>query len=272
MIRKSRSQSCPTILKAVLLNLLLILSISTLSAICQQTGIIHGNVYDRITGETLTGATILTAENTGTSTDVNGYYQLELTTGKAIVRFNFIGYQEFSHEIVISDNDTILLDVFLDPIRELLDEIVISASRFEQKLSDITVSMEVLKPRLIRESNPSSLDAVLNQIPGVDVMDGQASIRGGSGYSYGAGSRILVLVDDLPILSADAMDVKWGFLPIENVSMVEVLKGASSVLFGSSALNGVIHFRTKTPGINPQTHLNIYTGLYTKPARKEMVW
>ncbi len=272
MIRKPRSQSCHPFLKAFFFILLLLLFISTLSSACQQTGIIHGNVYDRITGETLTGATILTAENKGTSTDVNGYYQLRLSTGKAIVRYNFIGYRELSREIVIADNDTILLDIFLDPIRELLDEIVISASRFEQKLSDITVSMEVLKPRLIRESNPSSLDAVLNQIPGVDVMDGQASIRGGSGYSYGAGSRILVLVDDLPILSADAMDVKWSFLPIENVSMVEVLKGASSVLYGSSALNGVIHFRTKYPGINPQTRINIYTGLYTKPAREEMVW
>jgi len=272
MIRKSRSQSYPPILKAFFFILLLLLSISSLSSICQQTGIIHGNVYDRITGETLTGATIRAGENTGTSTDVNGQYQLKLSTGKAIIRYNFIGYREFSNEIVITDNDTTLLDVFLDPMRELLDEIVISASRFEQKLSDITVSMEVLKPRLIRESNPSSLDAVLNQIPGVDVMDGQASIRGGSGFSYGAGSRILVLVDDLPILSADAMDVKWGFLPIENVSMVEVLKGASSVLYGSSALNGIIHFRTKYPNFSPQTRINIYTGLYTKPAREEMIW
>ena len=243
-----------------------------MNSTCQQTGIIHGNVYDRTTGETLTGATILIRENTGSTTDENGYYQLELSTGKAILKFNFIGYREFSHELVIKDNDTILLDVFLELSRELLDEIVISASRFEQKLSDITVSMEVLKPRLIRESNPSSLDAVLNQIPGLDVMDGQASIRGGSGFSYGAGSRILVLVDDLPILSADAMDVKWGFLPIENVSIVEVLKGASSVLYGSSALNGVIHFRTKYPYFNPQTRINIYTGLFTKPAREEMVW
>ncbi len=272
MIRKSRSQSCPPILKAVYFMLLLLLIVSTLSSTCQQTGIIHGTVYDRITGETLTGATILTEKNTGTSTDINGYYQLELSSGKAIVKYNFIGYREFSHELVITDNDTILLDVFLEQSRELLDEIVISASRFEQKLSDITVSMEVLKPRLIRESNPISLDVILNQIPGIDVMDGQASIRGGSGYSYGAGSRILVLVDDLPILSADAMDVKWSFLPIENVSMVEVLKGASSVLYGSSALNGVIHFRTKYPGINPQTRINIYTGLYTKPSREEMVW
>jgi len=272
MIRKSRSQYCSPILTIVFFILLLLLPISTLSATFQQTGIIHGNVYNKITGETLTGATILAGANTGTSTDVNGYYQLELTTGKVIVRYNFIGYREFSNEIVITDNDTILLDVFLDPVRELLDEIVISASRFEEKLSDITVSMEVLKPRLIRESNPSSLDAVLNQIPGIDVMDGQASIRGGSGYSYGAGSRILVLVDDLPILSADAMDVKWSFLPIENVSMVEILKGASSVLYGSSALNGVIHFRTKYPDFNPQTRINIYTGLYTEPAREEMVW
>jgi len=272
MIRKSRSQSCPLFLKAVYFILLLLLFVPSFSSTCQQTGIIHGNVYDRITGENLTGATILIRENTGSTTDENGYYQLELFIGKAILKFNFIGYQEFSHELVIKDNDTILLDVFLELSRELLDEIVISASRFEQKLSDITVSMEVLKPRLIRESNPSSLDAVLNQIPGLDVMDGQASIRGGSGFSYGAGSRILVLVDDLPILSADAMDVKWGFLPIENVSMVEVLKGASSVLYGSSALNGVIHFRTKYPNFSPQTRINIHTGIYTKPAREEMVW
>lgn len=272
MIRKSRSQSCPSILKAVYFILLLLLSISTLSSTCQQTGIIHGNVYDRISGETLIGATILTEENTGTSTGVNGYYQLELSTGKAIVRYNFIGYREFSHEIVITYNDTILLDVFLDPIRELLDEIVISASRFEQKLSDITVSMEILKPRLITETNATSLDIVLNQLPGVDIIDGQASIRGGSGYSYGAGSRILVLVDDLPILAADAMDVKWSFLPVENLSQVEILKGASSALYGSSALNGIIHFRTKYPVMQPKTRINLYSGMYMNPNRKEMVW
>jgi len=70
------------------------------------------------------------------------------------------------------------------------------------------------------------------------------------------------LVDDLPQLSADANDTKWSFLPVENLEQVEVIKGASSVLFGSSALNGVINIRTAYPKEKPQTKINVFTGIY----------
>lgn len=272
MIRKSRSQGLPVILRKLYFILLISLVLSSLRSACQEQGVINGKIYDNTTGKPLAGATIHTEKNKGVSTDTNGYYQLEISTGKNTIKYNYIGYSEQIHNIVISANDTLLLNIFLEPSHELLDEIVISASRFEQKLSEITVSMEVIKPRLILESNPSSFDQLLNQVPGIDVMDGQASIRGGSGYSYGAGSRTLVMVDGLPVLSADAMDVKWNFLPVENASLVEIIKGASSVLYGSSALNGIIHFRTKYPGYEPKTHLNIYSGFYDKPKRKELVW
>ena len=78
-----------------------------------------------------------------------------------------------------------------------------SAGKFEQKLSDVTVSMEVLKPKMIESNNTTRLDHALNMVPGVDVNDGQASIRASTGWSYGAGSRVIVLMDDLPIMSAD---------------------------------------------------------------------
>lgn len=272
MIRKSRSQGLPVILRKLYFILLISLVLSSLRSACQEQGVINGKIYDNNTGKPLVGATIHYEKNKGVSTDTNGYYQLKISAGKNTIKYNYIGYREQLQNIMISDNDTLLLNIFLEPSHELLDEIVISASRFEQKLSEITVSMEVIKPGLILESNPSSFDQLLNQIPGIDVMDGQVSIRGGSGYSYGAGSRTLVMVDGLPILSADAMDVKWSFLPIENASLVEIIKGASSVLYGSSALNGVIHFRTKFPGYKPETKINVYSGLYTKPKRKELVW
>ena len=64
-------------------------------------------------------------------------------------------------------------------------------------------------------------------------MDGQANIRGGSGYSYGAGSRVMLLMDDLPILTGDVNEVKWNYLPVEIIGQVEVIKGASSALYGS---------------------------------------
>jgi len=72
----------------------------------------------------------------------------------------------------------------------------------------------------------------------------------------------MILVDDLPMLTADAADAKWSFLPVENLEQIEVLKGASSALFGSSALNGVINIRTAYPTSTPVTKINYFTGVY----------
>jgi outer membrane cobalamin receptor len=142
-----------------------------------------------------------------------------------------------------------------------LDEVVISAGKFEQKLSDVTVSMEIIKPSLIENKASQTLDIIMNQVPGVVVSDGQASIRGGSGYSYGAGTRVLMLVDEMPMISADAADIKWNYLPLENLEQVEVIKGASSALFGSSAMNGVINMRTAYAKDKPQTSVSSVWGI-----------
>ncbi|MGZ4158886.1 MAG: TonB-dependent receptor, partial [Bacteroidia bacterium] len=84
--------------------------------------------------------------------------------------------------------------------------------------------------------------------------------------------RVLLMVDEMPMLTADAGDVKWTFLPIENCEQIEVIKGASSALFGSSAMNGVINFRTAYAKDEPETKINFYGGVYDKPKRKELVW
>ncbi|UCH15714.1 MAG: TonB-dependent receptor [Bacteroidales bacterium] len=169
-------------------------------------------------------------------------------------------------------DDTLVVNISMVTDITMLDEIVVTAGKYEQKLSDVTVSLDVLKPRRIEVTNATSMEMIINQMPGIDVLDGQTSIRGGSGYSFGAGSRVLVLIDDLPILSADAGDVKWQYLPVENISQVEIIKGASSVLYGSSALNGVINVRTAYPKSKPQTRIDMFSGMYLNPRRTELVW
>ncbi|MCK5822159.1 MAG: TonB-dependent receptor, partial [Bacteroidales bacterium] len=124
----------------------------------------------------------------------------------------------------------------------------------------------------LSNQNITSLDMILEKTSGINILDGQASIRGGSGFSYGAGSRILMLVDDMPMIAGDAGDIKWSYLPVENINQVEVIKGASSVLYGSAALNGVIHLRNKFPGDEPTTEVTLFSGIYMKPRRQEMVW
>ena len=81
-------------------------------------------------------------------------------------------------------------------------------------------------------------------------MDGQPSIRGGSGYSYGAGSRAMVLIDDLPILTADVAEVKWNFLPVENIDLKNVKQvviiGIGGSSLGLKAIDSIL--RPYTPG------------------------
>ena len=112
----------------------------------------------------------------------------------------------------------------------------------------------------------------MEQVPGVTITDGQANIRGGSGWSYGAGTRVQVMVDDMPLISGDAGQAQWSLISTENINQVEVIKGASSALYGSSALNGVINIRTAYPGSEPETKVNFHHGFYDDAKRKSLNW
>ncbi len=236
-----------------------------------QKGIIHGTVTDSLTNKPLQGV-VVTTGNTGTVTDAKGIYQLELQVNSYLLSFSYTGYVKQERAIHLQPTENMELNISLSQNVRELDAVVISGSKFEKKISEETVSMEVLKPKFIESINATRMDEAISQAPGVNVIDGQANIRGGSGFSYGAGSRVLVLVDDIPQLAADAGDVKWEFLPLENIDQVEIIKGASSVLYGSSALNGVINIRSAYPTSTPVTKINFYQGIYQNPQREELIW
>jgi outer membrane receptor protein involved in Fe transport len=160
----------------------------------------------------------------------------------------------------------------LFPKATQMEQVVVSAGRMEQRLSELTVSMSVIRAETIDAAHISDAQELMNRTSGVEVLDGQASIRGGSGFSYGAGSRVMVLVDGLPMLSADAGHIRWSAMPFENLSQVEVIKGASSVLYGSSALNGIIHFRTADATTDGVTKFYAESGVFGNPKRSEWVW
>jgi iron complex outermembrane receptor protein len=150
--------------------------------------------------------------------------------------------------------------------------IVVSASKRKQKIEEVPVSMEVLRPQLIDHKGITDLEQAVDQTPGVYTMDGQVSIRGGSGFAYGTGSRVLLLWNGMPLLSGYAGDTQWNAIPMEQASQVEVLKGASSVLYGSGALNGIIALSEKEPGLVPQTSVKFQNGIYGNPRRASLKW
>lgn len=245
----------------------IILAFSALSAFSSTAQLVNvtGVVRSKATNEPLPGVTVIADDSSGTNTDDKGYFSLDLSASQHLLKFRLVGFEEFSHKVILKEKTNEIIVIQLNEAIKELGLVVVTAGKHEQKIEEVTVSMEVIKPSLITNTNAFSMENVVDQVPGVNIIDGQANIRGGAGWSYGAGSRVLVLVDDIPQLSADANDAKWSFIPTENVEQVEVIKGASSVLFGSSALNGVINFRTAYPKAKPETQIIFHSGIYDKP-------
>ena len=150
--------------------------------------------------------------------------------------------------------------------------VVVSAARFEKNIEQVNISMEVLRPELIANKGFSNLEQAVGQSPGVFTMDGQVSIRGGGGYAYGAGSRVLLVWNGVPMLSPDIGDVKWNAVPMEHASQIEIIKGASSVLYGSGALNGIIAMNEKDAPLDGTISAKVQSGIYGAPKRESMKW
>ena len=219
-----------------------------------------GVITDAFTREPLIGVTILnTDNNSGTVTDFDGAYSLEVTSLPAHIKFSYVGYQT---EEKVFKTIPAVFNLVLQADNEVLEEVVVTAGRFEQRMTDVTVSIEVVKPQALRSQAPTDLSATLQTLPGVEVIDKQPSIRGGGGWTYSVGSRCQVLMDGMTILNPKTGEINWNNVPLENVAQVEVVKGASSVLYGSSALNGVINVRTQRPGLEPETKISGYVGIY----------
>jgi outer membrane cobalamin receptor len=253
------------------LTVILLLTWSGLQVGYSQ-GVIRGKLTDKDTKEPLQGVYVIFDRNQGAISDQYGNFSIKSVSGIVDISFRFIGYKPVERSIDLKSNDTIELNVGLEmEIREI-GQIVVSANKTEQKVAELTVSMDIIKSTEFLKTHITDAQELINKTAGIEVMDGQASIRGGSGFSYGVGSRVLALIDGLPVLSPDAGNIKWQFLPLENISQVEIIKGASSVLYGSSALNGIINFRTSDPTNIPNTQFFIETGIFDSPKNKNWLW
>lgn len=229
---------------------------------------IQGSVYEE-GGESLIGVLIESSEGQKTRTDIEGNFAIAVKKFPVTLEFTYVDYE--TKKLTIEENSG-SLTVRMKPLTQTIEGVVVSASRREQKIENIPVSLEIIKPELIENKGLLNVEEAVNQAPGAYAMDGQISIRGGSGFSYGAGSRVMVVWNDAPLLSADAADAKWQSIPLENISQIEVLKGASSVLYGSGALNGIISLRDKEPTTKGETKINYQVGVYDQPERKSLRW
>lgn len=203
----------------------------------------------------------------GTVSGANGQFTLQIPAAELPIEVSYTGYEP---QRIAPANFTEVIQ--LRPSENQLSQVVVSAGKYSQEIKRVTVSTDIIKPYLIENKMTVNMEHIMNQVPGVNIVDGQANIRGGSGWTYGAGSRVLVMLDELPFITGDANQVQWKFLPTENIEQMEVIKGASSVLYGSSALNGVINIRTAKPSAKPKTSFTLFGGFFDQLKRDSSRW
>jgi outer membrane cobalamin receptor len=237
-----------------------------------QMATVKGVIMDKELNEPLISATISDQNLNGVTSDLKGNYEFNISSGINIISFSYLGYKTIIKEINISIGDTLVINIDLGVETNLLQTATITSGKYEKPLAEATISLEVLKPRLLESTNSTSVDELLGKIPGVTMVSSQPNIRGGSGWSYGAGSRVLLLVDDIPALQADAGLAQWDDIPVENIAQIEVVKGAASALYGSSALNGIINVRTAYATSKPYTKFSAFYTVYNDPKDISKIW
>ncbi|MGE5424131.1 MAG: TonB-dependent receptor, partial [Syntrophothermus sp.] len=232
-----------------------------------QSAAVSGKITDEQTGDPVPFVNIgVSGQHIGTYTDANGKFLLETGNGDFTLIISCVGYEKL--EKPVSVNGKTVLNLELKSTSNELNTVVVSASKYEQKIQESISSIEVMKSSSIEIANLPSVDKAVDRLPGVAIVNNEPQIRGGSGFSSGLGSRVMVMVDEIPLLRGDAGRPVWTMLPIDDVEQIEVVKGASSVVYGSSAINGVINVRTSWPGEKAETRINSFAGMYSKPERR----
>lgn len=249
------------------------LSVFLFSAALAQDATLSGRVTET-NGEGVINASVIVDLSKGyaVATDIDGNYELKLPAGEHSVLYRSLGLKDKTINISLAAGEKKTQSIVMQEQASLINTIVVTASKYEKRLSEETVSIEVMSKDLLENNNIIDAEDALTKVPGVTVTEGQANIRGGSGWSYGAGSRVAVLYDGLPLLSAEGGDAKWSFIPIENVEQIEVIKGAASSIYGSGALNGVINVRTGYAKKDPETKVEIFAGAFASPINQEGAW
>lgn len=127
-----------------------------------------------------------------------------------------------------------------------LDNVVISATRIERFQNDAPVRTEVITAADMRKIHARSLKDALENVPGVQLRE----IHGKSGFEVilqGMNSdQVLVLIDGLPLAASTGSTVDLSQYSLADVERIEVIKGAASAQYGSSAMGGVINIITRS--------------------------
>lgn len=217
-------------------------------------GVVEGQV--RVTFRTVSEGTPvegaqITAGVTGSLTDALGEAHLQLAVGSHEVRVTRVGYAPVELVVTLStDADTTVVVELTEEAIET-EGIVVMSSRTERRVEDEPLRIEVVSREEIEEKQlmtPGDISMLLNETAGLRVQPTAPSLGGASVRIQGLRGRYTqILSDGLPLYGGQAGALGPLQIPPMDLGQVEVIKGAASALYGSTALGGVVNLISRRP-------------------------
>jgi outer membrane receptor protein involved in Fe transport len=231
---------------------------------------ITGKVIDAESGEGLSYVNITFKDGAtfNTTSDQQGAFKISgLTEPYYQVVFSMIGFQTVLLDTISASDDP--LHIRMQPESYLTKEVVVSASRKSQSLNLAPASVGLVTRKQLLQAGTNSFDDAFNGINGITVTRSSNanvqsfSIRGASEVAGGGiGNRVLLLLDGRPAITPESGGALWNLVPLAAIERVEVIKGAYSSLYGSSAMGGIVNVITRTPDTASHSDLNLHYGAY----------
>lgn len=221
-----------------------------LSAYGADTGTIRGKITDKSDGEGVYGASVVVAGTTiGTATDMNGNYTLQNVPAKQQkITVSIVGYTPANQIVTVSPGQTSPLNISLGQTTVMASEVVVGAALYKQDRLDVPTTTNVVSAETIKREPSPSLDKSLETVPGVNINRSSGysastvQIRGSNTFQGGGiGTRVAAFYDGIPLSTPETGGIVWTNINMNSANKIEVVKGASTTLYGSGAMGGVVN-------------------------------
>ncbi|OBX26472.1 iron complex outermembrane receptor protein [Gelidibacter algens] len=245
--------------------LLLLTLIGSFVVNAQEMGTVSGLITDA-DGMPLSGATVsIKILDKGAMTDFDGRYTIEnVQVGSYNVAVSYIGYETTTKSILVVSGQTTQVDASLKGSDTVLDEVILTANKQPQKITDVPATVNVIRAVDIQEFPSFNIGELAARQKGVDfvrsgVLGTGINIRG---FNSAFNSKNLQVTDDrLSTLIATGLPLgSFSTITKDDIERVEILLGPNGTLYGPNAHNGLVSTITKDPRKSEGTTFAIGAG------------
>ena len=238
-----------------------------------QSITVAGNVRNSSSREAVSSVSVLAkGTSIGTFTDEKGDFKLTVEKLPVVIVFSSVNYE--TQEVTVTST-TSSLQVELVSTSQLGQEVVVSASRYAERLIESPVTIERVSAATIRNAPASNYYDIVTTLKGVDVVASSMTFKTPStrGFVGSGNTRFNQIVDGMDN-QAPGLNFSVGSvigLTELDVESMELLPGASSALYGPGGMNGTLLINSKSPFKYPGLSFQIKTGIMHTDKRQRNV-